>query len=469
MIFRQITHDDLGCASYLIGDEKAGVAAVVDPRFEVDEYLDLARYMGVSIEHVFETHNHADHVSGHGRLAAATGATIHIHRDAQPAYDHEPFEDGDEFELGALTVRALHTPGHRPEHTAFALIDTHRGSEPWAVLTGDTLFVGDVARPDLAIEKSEGARGIFRSLRRQLLSLAPEVEVWPGHLGGSMCGGPGMDMKVSSTIGYERAHNPTLSIEDEDAFVEEALSKLGPQPPNFKAIVELNKGPLLTDGAQLMALAPRQVEHKRGAGALLVDVRTDQQFDDAHIRGAICNPMLRAGFGSKLAWLADREQEVVFIGRDDEDGRLAGKLAVAVGIRKLGGYLHGGMTSWRQEKRAAQRIDRMPIDELAASIKDRRDDLQILDVRERSEWNAGHVPGSAFEAWHDITAIPTGLDPARPIAVVCASGQRAATAASLLQRFGAERVVHVIEGGVPTLGRLGVALETGLPDICPDV
>ena len=165
MIFRQITHDDLGCASYLIGDEKAGVAAVVDPRFEVDEYLELARYMGVSIEHVFETHNHADHVSGHGRLAAATGAAIHVHELAEPDYEHEPFADGAEWALGALTVRALHTPGHRPEHTAFVLIDTRRGEEPWAVLTGDTLFVGDVARPDLAVEKAEGARGIFHSLR----------------------------------------------------------------------------------------------------------------------------------------------------------------------------------------------------------------------------------------------------------------------------------------------------------------
>jgi hydroxyacylglutathione hydrolase len=171
--------------------------------------------------------------------------------------------------------------------------------------------------------------------------------------------------------------------------------------------------------------------------------------------------MLRAGFGSKLAWLVDREQEIVFIGRDDEDGRRAGQLAVAVGIRKLGGYLHGGTTSWRQEKRDAQRIERMPIDELAASINDQSGDLQILDVRERSEWNAGHVPGSVFEAWHDITTVPDGLDPARPIAVVCTSGQRAATAASLIQRFGAGRVVHVVEGGVPNLGQLGVELEAG--------
>ena len=263
MIFRQVTHDDLGCASYLIGDEDAGVAAVVDPRFEVDEYLELARYMGVSIEHVLETHNHADHVSGHGRLAAATGATIHIHRLAEPDYEHEPFDDGWELELGALRVRALHTPGHRPEHTAFALVDTARSERPWAVLTGDTLFVNDVARPDLAIEKAEGARGIFRSLRDKLLTLPPECEVWPGHLGGSMCGGPGMDMKISSTIGYERAANPTLAIEEEDAFVEQALAGLGPQPPNFENIVALNRGELLTVGVEVLPLAPRQVEQKR--------------------------------------------------------------------------------------------------------------------------------------------------------------------------------------------------------------
>ena len=459
MIFRQITHDDLGCASYLVGDEKAGVAAVFDPRFEVEEYLELARYMGVSIEHVFETHNHADHISGHGRLAAATGAVIHIHRDAAPDYDHEPFEDGDEFELGSVVVRALHTPGHRPEHTAFALVDVSRGEEPWAVLTGDTLFVGDVARPDLAIEKAEGARGIFRSLNRQLLTLPDMVEVWPGHLGGSMCGGPGMDMKVSSTIGYERAHNPTLSITDEDQFVDEALAKLGPQPPNFKAIVDLNRGPLLTDGVELLPLAPRQVELKRRSGALLVDVRTDLQFDDAHIAGALCNPMFRAGFGSKLAWLADHEQEIVFIGRDDEDGRNAGRLAVAVGIRKLGGFLHGGMTSWRQEKRPVERVERMTVDELPER-RESNPELQVLDVREQPEWDAGHLPNSTFQPWHDIDALPDGLDPDSPVAVICGSGQRAATAVSLLHRYGAQHAIHVVDGGVPKLGRMGVALET---------
>src|SRR4051794_40383488 len=183
VIFRQIAHEDLGCASYLIGDEDAGVAAVVDPRLEIGEYLRLARYLSVSIEHILETHNHADHVSGHGRLATATGARIHIHRDAQAEYEHQPFEDGWELDLGAVRVRALHTPGHRPEHTAFALVDRARAEEPWAVLSGDSLFVGDIARPDLAVEPREGARGIFHALHDTLLALGDDVEVWPGHLG----------------------------------------------------------------------------------------------------------------------------------------------------------------------------------------------------------------------------------------------------------------------------------------------
>jgi hydroxyacylglutathione hydrolase len=431
------------------------VAAVVDPRFEVDEYLELARYMGVRIEHVFETHTHADHVSGHGRLAAATGAAIHIHRDAGAEYEHEPFGDGEEFVLGALRVRALHTPGHRPEHAVFALIDTRRGNEPWAVLTGDTLFVNDIARPDLAIDKADGARGIFASLRGTLLELGDDVEVWPGHLGGSLCGGPAMDMKISSTIGFEKRHNRALAIEDEDAFVEAALAGLGPQPPNFEAIVELNRGPLLTAGVELMPLTPRQVEQKRVDGALLVDVRTDQQFDDAHIPGTVSIPMLSAGFGSRLAWLADRDQEIVLVGRDDVDGRRAGRLAVAVGVRRFAGFLHGGMTNWRVEKRPVARIERLPLERLP----EHADSVQILDVRERSEWDEGHIPGSAFTPWHDIDGVPGELDPSRPIAVVCASGSRSAVAASLLAGHGAERVIHVVEGGVPQWGELGHPLE----------
>ncbi|HKP90406.1 MAG TPA: MBL fold metallo-hydrolase [Thermoleophilaceae bacterium] len=459
MVFRQIVHDDLGCASYLVGDEDAGCAAVVDPRFDIEPYLELARYVGVEIEHVLETHTHADHVSGHGRLSAATGAVIHVHRAGAAEYEHEPFDDGWELELGAVRVRAVHTPGHRPEHTAFALVDTDRGDEPWAVLTGDTLFVNDVARPDLAVEPEDGARAMFRSLHERLLTLPDECEVWPGHLGGSLCGGPGMDMKVSTTIGYERRHNALLAETDESRFVERAIASLAPQPPNFKSIVALNRGPLVTRGAEMLPLTPRQVESKRRDGALVVDVRTDFQFDDAHVPGSVSNTMMRSGFGTKLAWIAEGEDEIVFVGRDDADGHEAARLAVAVGVTQLGGFLAGGLTSWRAEGRDVERIPRVGVEELHAL----GGDVQILDVREEKEWRERRIPRSSHRPYHDIDALPDGLDPSRPIAAICMSGQRSAVAASLLQRLGAERVLHVVPGGVGTWERLGYPTENGSP------
>ena len=460
MIFRQLIHDDLGCASYLIGDEHAGVAAVVDPKIDVDEYLRLARFLGVAIDHVLETHTHADHVSGHGRLQAATGATIHVHREAGAGYEHEPFDDGFELALGDVRVRAVHTPGHRPEHTAFLLIDARRDAErPWAVLTGDTLFVGDLARPDLAIEPEAGARAIFRSLHERLLTLPDDTEVWPGHLGGSMCGGPGMDLKVSSTIGFERAHNPALAERDEERFVAGALARLGPQPPNFRAIVEVNRGPLRSRDPYAPPLTPRQLVGHQEAGALVVDVRTELQFDDAHVPGAVCITALRGGFGSRLAWIADRDQPVVVVGRDDADALAAADLAQAVAITNVAGRLAGGMTSWREERRAVARVERLTVPELHERRERDGAGLQVLDVRERTEWDAGHIPGSLHVPYHDLHRLPEALDPARPVAVICASGQRSAVGASLLLRDGAQRVLHVVDGGVGTWAAHGWPIE----------
>jgi len=461
MIFRQLTHDDLGCASYLIGDADAGVAAVVDPKLDIAEYLRIARYLGVRIEHIFETHNHADHVSGHGRLAAATGATVHIHRDAQPEYDHDPLDDGSEVRLGTLTVRALHTPGHRPEHTAFALIDTRRSDEPWAVLTGDSLFVGDIARPDLAVDKEEGARTIFRTLHDTLMRLPDTTEVWPGHLGGSLCGGPGMDLKVSSTIGYERAAQKLLQITDEDEFVERTTSGLPPQPPNFRNIVALNRGPLVMETVEAHPLTPRQLQLAQAEGALVVDTRTELQFDDAHIPGAVSITARRAGFGSKLAWLIEPGQGIVLVGRDDEDALEAAALAGAVGLGTIAGYLAGGMTAWREDRLDAERVPRMTVPELHERWE--REGIQILDVRERREWDAGHIPGSVHVPYHDIHGVPDDIDPERPVAAICASGQRAAVAASLLLHHGARDVVHVVDGGVPMWRRQGWPTEQPEP------
>jgi hydroxyacylglutathione hydrolase len=245
MLFRQIIHEDLGCASYLVGDPASGSAAVVDPQWDIDPYLNLARLHGVRIEHVLETHNHADHVSGHGRLARATGATIHVSELADAEYEHEPFGDGSTVELGeAVTIEAMHTPGHRPEHTSFLLRDADRGGDPVAVLSGDSLFVGDVARPDLAVEPREGAADIFRSLHERLLALPDEVEVWPGHLGGSLCGSSGIDLKTSSTIGFERRHNRAMQFGDEDGFVQALLADIPPAPEQRAEILAANRAGL---------------------------------------------------------------------------------------------------------------------------------------------------------------------------------------------------------------------------------
>ena len=448
MIFRQLVHEDLGCASYLVGDEHAGVAAVVDPKLDIHEYLRLARYLGVHIDHILETHNHADHVSGHGRLAAATGATIHVHREAAADYEQKPFDDGWELALGSVTVRALHTPGHRPEHTAFALVDSERSEQPWAVLTGDSLFVGDIARPDLAVDKEEGARGIFRSLNGTLLELPDTCEVWPGHLGGSLCGGAGMNLKVSSTIGFERASQPLLQVQDEDDFVRRATATLGPQPPNFQNIVALNRGPLVKDTVEAHPLTPRQVQQAERDGALVVDVRTELQFDEAHIPASVCITARRGGFGSKLAWLAEPDQALVLVGRDDEDAREAAVLASAVGLTGVAGYLAGGMTSWREERQPVERVERLTVTELHDAWRADPVAVQVLDVRERAEWDGGHIPGSVHRPYHDLRELPDELDGDRPIATICGSGPRAAVAASLLKRLGAREVIHVVDGGI---------------------
>jgi rhodanese-related sulfurtransferase len=267
-----------------------------------------------------------------------------------------------------------------------------------------------------------------------------------------------MNMKVSSTLGYEREHQPLLAIADEDEFVDVTTSALGPQPPNFKNIVALNRGPLRRDDIEGHPLAPRQLDQLQGDGAMVVDIRTDQQFDDAHVPGSVCITALRAGFGSKLAWLADPAQPIAIVGRDDDDGDRAVALAAAVGITNVAGYLAGGMTSWREEQRPVTRTARMTVPELHARWE-RGGEVQILDVRELAEWEAGHIPGSHHVPYHDIRALPPGLDPDRPIAVICGSGQRAAVGASLLDRYGAAVVIHVVDGGVGTWKRAGWAIE----------
>ena len=265
-----------------------------------------------------------------------------------------------------------------------------------------------------------------------------------------------MDMKVSSTIGFERHHSPMLQIADEDEFVEKAIADLSPQPPNFEAIVARNRGPLVRQSVDIHPLTPRQVEGAQREGAVVIDVRTELQFDDAHIPGSVSITALRAGFGTKLSWVA-HDAPVVLVGRDGQEARHAAELSAAVGVTNLTGFLAGGMTIWREERLPVTRTPRLTVEELYEQ------EIQILDVREQGEWDAGHIEGSVHKPYHDIRSVPDGLDAAEPIAAICGSGQRSAVAASLLEVYGAKHPIHVVDGGVDDYLKLSAAASSGAP------
>ncbi len=444
MLFRQIIHEDLGCASYLVADRDAGVAAVIDPQWDIDPYRRLARLHGVRIEHVLETHNHADHVSGHGRLARATGATLHVHELAEAGYPHEPIADGWVLELDQLRIEAIHTPGHRPEHTSFLLSDSSRGGSPWALLTGDSLFIGDVARPDLAVEPREGAADMFRTLHERLLTLPDEVEVWPGHLGGSLCGGSAIDLKTSSTIGFERRHNPALAIEDEARFVENAVASLGDRPPNVEQIVSLNRGPLVHDFGVPSRLTPHEVEVAVAGGAVVIDGRTNEEFDESHIAGALSTSAYDTGFATKVSRVAQPGADLILLAASDSDERQAAELLAAVGLTVLG-FIEGGMTAWRTESRPVESIELIDPAELATRVGSSEPPL-VLDVRNAAEYAGEHIPGSLHIPYGELGERFDELPRDRQIATICRGGKRSGLAASILRRGGFSDVVHVGQG-----------------------
>jgi len=350
--------------------------------------------------------------------------------------------------MGDVEIEAVHTPGHRPEHTSLLLRDRGRGGEPWALLTGDSLFVGDVARPDLAIEPREGAREIFASLHDRLFSLPDSVEVWPGHLGGSSCGSAGIDHKASSTIGYERRYNRAAEFNQVDDFVEDAVAALGDRPPNVEHVVAINRGPLVDEMGTPAPLSPHAVESAIADGALLVDARTNEQFDEAHVHGAISASAYDTGFATKVANVLPPDVELIVVAASDGCELEAAELLASVGLR-VRGFLDGGMTAWRSERRPVQRLELIDSATLAERL-DNGDDPVILDVRDNDEFAAGRIPGSVHIPYGQLPERVSELPSERTIAAICSGGKRSGLAASILQREGFEHVVHIGHGGVGT-------------------
>jgi glyoxylase-like metal-dependent hydrolase (beta-lactamase superfamily II)/rhodanese-related sulfurtransferase len=465
MFFHQIVHEDLGCASYIVGSTTSGECAVVDPRWEIEPYLEIAERQGLRITHIVETHNHADHVSGHGRLQRATGARIDVHEEAGVAYPHHPLKDGEVIDLGDVTLHVIHTPGHRPEHIALAVQDASRGAEPWMVLTGDSLFVGDVARPDLAVDGAEGAAGLYHSLHDRLLRLPEHVQVYPGHVSGSLCGRVTSSVN-STTLGYERRFNAALRIPDEGEFVRYMNENLPQRPPNMGKIVEMNRGPLVTERSTPPYLGGDALARALDGGAVPLDVRPAAAFLAEHLPRSLHIALSGTQFGTRAGFVVPADAPLVLIVDDEEQAERAGDALRVVAHDTVIGY--STVQSWKAAGRATAGTGSITPQALHAQLS-RGEGPAVLDVREPGEWTDGHIAGSLSVPYRELPSRLSEVPAAGPLAVVCDAGQRSAIAASLLERAGRQNVINV-ELGMSGWRRAGlpeVGGDTAAPEPAP--
>jgi glyoxylase-like metal-dependent hydrolase (beta-lactamase superfamily II)/rhodanese-related sulfurtransferase len=452
MIFQQILNEEAGCLSYLIGCGQAGEAAVVDPaRDRVDEYVALARRKGLTVTHVFDTHLHADHISGNQALADRTGARILLHPAADAAFPTTPIEDGQEILIGNVAFRVLHTPGHTPESVALLVTDRSRGEEPWFVLTGDTLFVGDVGRPDFGGERA--AATLYQSLTRRLLTLPDSVEVYPAHGAGSACG-RAMSSKTATTIGFERRFNLALRAADEASFVQALMTGLPPKPPNFDRIIGRNRSRALPSSGEPRALSAAQVRELMGKGATGVDIRTAAEFGEGHIPGALNVWIDSPQFANRVGLFAPGDRPLVLVAGGPTDLTRAVQGLGRIGLDEIAGHLQWGMGDWKSQGLPVEQVPQISVHDLA-TMKEEQGDLLIVDVREPFEWDEGHIEGALHlpmgEAVRRLAEVPTG----RPTAVVCAGGLRSSLVISALSREGVAARWYNVAGGMGMWTRAG--------------
>ncbi|MGQ0744745.1 MAG: MBL fold metallo-hydrolase [Acidimicrobiales bacterium] len=428
----------LGNTSWVIdlGDRRL---AVVDPGRHPGRYLGEAERRAARIAFSVETHLHADFVTGSRELAGG-GATVVASAGAGLDWPHRPVADGEEVDLGGLTLRALATPGHTPEHLAYLLLD---GDLPLGVFTGGSLLVGAVARTDLiAPDATEGlARSLWRSLHDRILGLPDDTPVYPTHGAGSFCSAPATDRR-GTTVGDERRTNPLLAAPDEDAFVAALAGHFGTYPPYFRELREVNRlGPEVLGCPQpaLPELALADFQARIAGGGVVVDVRPVGSWAAGHITGALANP-LRDQFASWLGWLVDRDRPLLFVLDPDQDRAELVRHCHQIGYDHLAGELAGGFATWSAAGLEAQRTPLVD----AAELTDAGGGARVIDVRQRAEHAAGHLPGSVHVELGDLRAAASSVGPVA--AVMCGHGERAATASSLLEQAGRPGVAVVLGG-----------------------
>jgi glyoxylase-like metal-dependent hydrolase (beta-lactamase superfamily II)/rhodanese-related sulfurtransferase len=453
MYFKQFYLACLAHASYLIGSE--GEAAVVDPQRDVDEYIKEADAHGFKIKYIIETHLHADFVSGHRELSARTGAEIVFSETAGAAFPHRAVKEGDEIKLGKVMLRIMETPGHTPESICILVTNTEVSNQPQKVLTGDTLFIGDIGRPDLAGGKGYTpqmmAGMMYETLHEKLLKLSDEVEVYPAHGAGSMCG-KNMSKETSSTVGEQRKFNYALKPMAKDEFVRMMTAELPEAPAYFPRDAEINRAgaEALSQLSKPKPLTPEEVREltsqTNSLRYVILDVRAAAEFGAGHVPGS-----LNIGLGGQFAiWagsLIPLTAPIVIVAQAEAEVNEAQMRLARVGIENVKGYLEGGVEEWEQAGFELATVPQISVDELNALLRD-SDDLQVVDVRRPPEYASGHVPRAIHAPLSTLAAtIQTpSLDPAKPTAVICAGGFRSSAATSILQQNGFTNLLNITGG-----------------------
>jgi hydroxyacylglutathione hydrolase len=462
MYFEQFYLGCLAHASYMLGSE--GEAAVVDPQRDVDLYLKAASDRGLKITHIFETHLHADFVSGHLELAERTGATIHIGAKAGATFLHDALQDGSEVKLGKVRITALETPGHTTESMCLVITDEEKSAKPWAALTGDTLFIGDVGRPDLSKSHTpqQLAGMMYDSLHSKLLKLNDDVLVYPAHGAGSLCG-RNMRAERSSTIGTERLTNYALQIKSRDEFVRQLTENLPARPEYFLQDAQINRegAPALKDLPKIAPVSPQELQTLLEQGVFVLDVRPNAEFSAAHVPGSV-NIALSGQFASWAGALMGLGAKPVLIADTPEQYAEARMRLARVGIEDPRGCLKDGINAWKQAGLQVAQLPQVSVQELEECLDS--NGIQVLDVRRDPEWQAGHIAKAAWFPLDQFKVSAPEVDPAKPLAVHCQGGYRSMIACSLLLRAGVKNVVNVT-GGFDAWKTAGLPIEVPLPEV----
>lgn len=455
MHFEQFYLTCLAHASYMLASE--GVAAVVDPQRDVEIYLEEAARQKLKIAHVIETHLHADFVSGHRELAERTGANIYLGAKAGAEFPHVGVKDGDEIRFGRCVLRFLETPGHTPESMCVLVTDLDRSPNPWAVLTGDTLFIGEVGRPDLSpgYTPEQMAGLLYDSLHSKLLALPDDVEVYPAHGAGSLCG-RNISPERKSTIGQQRAFNYALQPMSREEFIELLTAEAPLRPDYFLRDAQINRAGAVALGEfpPLAALSASQVVSQQAAGAVVLDTRPADAFGRGHVPGSI-NIGLSGQFATWAGTLLGLDVPILLVAENQERLKESRMRLARVGIENVVGYLKGGMEAWEQAGLPVNRVQQVSVNDLHRMLSTGSDGVQVLDVRRLTEWEAGHIKQAVHQPLDRLPspmARPEGstalwnLESNRPIAVVCRTGYRSSTATSLLERAGFHQLINVAGG-----------------------